>query len=82
MRIARCTNDLSLQLLGNKASVSIGRDWQGDLDEVIGEVEHDGKTIRTTVADALGHHLTPENFDIESPARKRAAAAARPQTEE
>ena len=78
MRIAKCINGPTQQLIGTLASKTIGPGWEGDLDEVIG-IRSDGR--KETVADQL-RDLTPENFDIESPARKRAAAAARPQTEE
>lgn len=78
MRIAKCVGDLHLHLMGNQASVTIGLGWHGDLDQVI------GLTTRgpMTVADAIGHNLTPENFTIEpSPSKKGPAPAAKPQQE-
>lgn len=81
MRIAKCTAPLVLNLLGNQSSVAISEGWEGDLDQVI------GKTNRgpMTVADALGHHLTPLNFRESAPAIKKGpaqSAAAKPKTEE
>ena len=37
MRIATCVNDLKIVLNGSKGSRAIGKGWQGDLDEVLGE---------------------------------------------
>lgn len=77
MRMARCIADAHLQLLGNQASVSIARGWQGDLDQVIGR-NADG--VRTTVADALGQYLTAETFEmtksIDKPSSTKTAPAA------
>lgn len=61
MRIARCTGDIQLQLLGSRESVSIGRDSQIDLDQVIGE--SDGRPV--TIEEALGPHIV--HFDIQAP---------------
>jgi hypothetical protein len=80
MRIATCVRPLTLNLLGNQSSVAISEGWEGDLDQVIGKTDRGP----VTVADALGHHLTPLNFREVAPSKKgpAPAATAKPQTEE
>lgn len=76
MRIAKCTSDLHLHLMGNQSSVAIGAGWEGDLDQVIGLTDRGPMTV----ADALGHHLTDQNFTVAPPATKKGPAAlAKPQ---
>ena len=58
MRIATCTGDITLTLLGNRESVRIGKGTRVDLDRVIGDA--DG--ARETIADQLGQHL--EHFAV------------------
>lgn len=75
MRIATCLTPLTLHLLGNVSSVAISQGWQGDLDQVIGKTDRGPMTV----ADALGHHLTPENFAEVSAIKKSKVTAAEPQ---
>jgi hypothetical protein len=82
MRIAKCVKDLHITVLGNQGSVSIGLGWTGDLDQVIGQTDRGP----LTVADALGAHLTPDNFVTEGPrqaaATTKSTAAAPPAPKE
>lgn len=82
MRIAKCTSDLQLHLMGNEASVAIGLGWEGDLDQVIGRTDRGPMTV----ADALGPHLTPLHFRESVPVNKKGPApvpaVAKPQIEE
>ena len=84
MRIAKCLKPLQLHLMGNQSSVAIGEGWEGDLDQVIGLTDRGP----TTVADALGPHLTDQNFSVrgdepvEREARKTSKPAAPPQSQE
>jgi len=77
MRIATCTSNLQIHLMGNEASVAIGAGWEGDLDQVIGRTNRGPMTV----ADALGHHLTDQNFTIAPLATRKgpAASPAKPQ---
>jgi hypothetical protein len=61
MRLATCTSDITLTLMGTRDAVRIGKGSQVDLDRVIGE-RADG-TLET-IADQLGPHL--EHFDVAS----------------
>lgn len=82
MRIAQCIKPLRLNLLGSKSSVAISEGWRGDLDQVIGV---DGKGVPVTVANALGHHLTDDNFRIEpagDKSRPSGSNSVKPQTQE
>lgn len=81
MRIAKCTGNLQIDLLGNETSVAIRAGWEGDLDQVIGRTDRGPMTV----ADALGPHLTPLNFRESEPVNKKrpaSPAAAKPKTEE
>lgn len=71
MRIATCTSNLIIDLMGNQASVAIRAGWQGDLDQVIGRSERGPMTI----ADALGHHLNDHNFTITPPVTRKGPSA-------
>lgn len=79
MRIAKCTSDLKLNLLGNETSVAIGAGWEGDLDQVIGRTDRGPMTV----ADALGHHLNDQNFTVAPLTTRKgpAAAASKPRPE-
>lgn len=79
MRIAKCTSDLKLNLMGNETSVAIGAGWEGDLDQVIGRTDRGPMTV----ADALGHHLNDQNFTVAPlTTRKGPAATSKPQRTE
>jgi len=76
MRIAKCTSNLTIDLMGNQDSVAIRAGWEGDLDQVIGRTDRGPMTV----ADALGHHLNDQNFTVAPiTTRKGPAAAPKPQ---
>lgn len=92
-RHAKCIADLKLEVRGSKWAGSIGKGWQGDLDQVIGEREvkaelnEDGtektpaKTVDVSLADALGKYLTEEHFEFTAAAARR-GRHAEPKIEE
>lgn len=75
---------------GTQKRVAVSEGWQGDLDEVIGVRQHaakkdaEGKELEpardepTTIADALGHHLTFAGADCLNPNFELPAQPRRP----
>ena len=79
MRIMKCVSGPTVTVLGNVGSVVVGPGWQGDVDVVIGRTDRGPETL----AQALGHHLTDENFhDVGKGKPAKNSAAASPQNEE
>ncbi len=90
MRNATCINQLQIVLTGSKGSVAIGKGWQGDLDQVLGEQviaakrdpEDDTKILEperrvpVTVAEMLGDHLNDTNFTVAPPPNLKGPAKA------
>lgn len=92
MRIATCINSLQLTLTGVKGSVSIGKGWTGDVDQVLGEqairakvdpedptkVLEPERRVDVTIADMLGHHFTEANFTVAAPPTVKGPKATSP----
>ena len=67
MRMATCTADITLTLLGSREAVRIGKGTEVDLDRVIGQ-RTDGR--QETIADQLGPFIS---LFEEAPAQRRRA---------
>lgn len=62
MRIVKCIAPLNITVTcpGHGPSVTVGLGWQGDLDQVLGVTDRGPFTL----ADGLGDHYSPANFEL------------------